>query len=1019
MKEIPSLARLLLAGILFTTAISTEPLRAQSGAPEQAAAAALDLFNRGQNADAVAAYEKIVKDYPTSTVVAEATFRLGFLYYLTGDFDKGIEVLKKVMMPPTPPEIQELATGLLPQATAAKAAKMGVDDPKRVATFEEAIKDFDDFIQKYPASEDMESAIYGRALARYQIKKYDEAVADLRQNVAKFPKSESILDSEYLLALTLATQEKYDEATKWMNDIVQKHSDVALANEAQFQIGEILFNEGVKAAQEEKQAIYAKAMAAYRGVEPKDLMIKAQQARLDAILQRIRDAGVRRDAAGLKKLQRFQEHEVGKMALIKGKADTTVAAKIKIGVIYFIQQQYDEARVLLSQMQKFTEDDTEKKQALYYITLSYASQNVADKAVEAYNEFQSKYKGDPIAENLPVTIGVMFLSPIPSINNPNKAIDYFKEALQIYPKGRLAADTVTQEAAALLQLKRYDEALKLYTDFIATNPKKELAEAAEVGLAGINKDTGKTDEAIAGYKAVTEKYPDTPGAEQAAFWVGQLTQAKGDSKTAITELTAFTTKYPDSMFRPSALFSLAIAQLATGAKDQALATFSEITQKYPQSEAAPYVYFQRAGIYAADQKTDEMVATMKEFIEKYPKNEKIYYAYDTIGGTQVAAGKLTDAIATYAGMLEKYPQNPQVPDALLKVAGLWLQYTKMQGFYTALNEQQRVEWNKGITNCMENAGMLVENYPDNQLVALALQNELEAQKMLVVAKLKSDADLEKYFRDQAEKFANKPAAKSKTLFSLAAYISEKDKARALEEMNTAFDPQLVYAPADIDLYGSLQIEAGKLDEAQKLYEKLAADYPIPQGSTPDRATQQVQEAQAISLYGLGKVLQKQDKVADAAVQFDKLKSLYPWSPKILEANFGIAQSLAQQKKLDEASTILVQLIRAQTATAELRANSFLLSGDIQMEKGNLEGAIDDYIKIATYYEGVPTAASEGLWKGGQLLEKQAEGLPETGKTTKSGQMAKAVKAYQDLVEKYSNSPFAAKAKERLQQLGAK
>jgi len=160
-------------------------------------------------------------------------------------------------------------------------------------------------------------------------------------------------------------------------------------------------------------------------------------------------------------------------------------------------------------------------------------------------------------------------------------------------------------------------------------------------------------------------------------------------------------------------------------------------------------------------------------------------------------------------------------------------------------------------------------------------------------------------------------------------------------------------------------------------------------------------------------------VADAAAKFDRLKSLYPWSPKILEANFGIAQSLAQQKKLDEATTLLVQIIRAQTATAELRANSMLLGGDIQNEKGNLEAAIDYYIKIATFYQGVPAAAAEGLWKGGQLLEKQAAGLTESSKPTKSAQQAKAVKAYKDLVEKYPASPFASQAKDRLQQLGVK
>lgn len=1018
MKTIPSLPRILLIGVLLQMAIPAVRLHAQAGAPEQAASAALDLFNSGQNAAAATAYEKILKDYPTSSVVPEATFRLGFLYYLLGDYEKAIVQLKKAMQPPTTPEITELAANILPEATSAMAGKMNADDPKRTATFEEAITLFNDFIQKYPASDELEGAVYGRSLTQYQIKKYDEAVAGLQQNVARFSKSESILDSEYLLSLIFATQGKYDEAAKWMGDIVQKHTDVALANEAQFQLGEIYFNQSVAAPPAEKPALYAKAMAAYRAVQAKDFMIKAQQARLAAILQRIRDAGIRHDTAGLKKLQRLQEHEITKMGLINSKPEATVGAAVKVGILYLQQKKYDEARVLLSQIKQFVEEDTLKKQLLYYIALSYVSQNVVDKAVAAYDEFQNSYKGDPMADNLPLLVGTMYLSPETGANDPEKAIQYFGESLQIYPKGRYVSETVTAQAGALLQLKRYDEAHKIYSDFLATNPKKELAGAAELGMAGIDKDTGKIDAALAKYKEVRQKYAGTRDEEQATFWVGQLTLQKGDLKTAITELTEFLSKYPDSTLRPSTMFSLGQAQLSAGEKDKAMATFNEVVQKYPQSQAAPYVYFMRAAVYAADQKIDEMVASMKEFIEKYPQHDLIFSAYDTIGQSQINSGKTQDAIATYSGMLEKYPKNPQAPEALNKMAALWLAYAKSRGIYTALNEQQREEWNKGINSAMEAVVKLLDNYPESKQVALALQTELEAQKLLITAKLKTAADVEKYFQDQAQKFADKPSAKSKTLFALAAFLSEKDKARALEQMNAAYDAALIYAPADLDLYGSQLTETGKFDEAKKIYEKLAADYQNPPGTTPDKAPPQVQEAQATSLYGIGRILQKQGNVAGAAAQFDKLRNLYPWSPKILEANFGIAQSLAQQKKYDDATKLLVQIIRAQTATAELRANAMLLGGDIQFEQGNLEPAIDYYIKIATFYEGVPAAAAEGLWKGGQLLEKQAIHLTDTSKPTKEAQMAKALKAYKDLVQKYPNSPFVSQAQKRLQQLTA-
>ena len=83
-------------------------------------------------------------------------------------------------------------------------------------------------------------------------------------------------------------------------------------------------------------------------------------------------------------------------------------------------------------------------------------------------------------------------------------------------------------------------------------------------------------------------------------------------------------------------------------------------------------------------------------------------------------------------------------------------------------------------------------------------------------------------------------------------------------MQAAYNPQLVYAATDIDLYAGTLLEQGKVDEAAKLYEKLAADFPNPDPAQPEKAPAQIQEAQAISLFGLAKALQNKGQVAQAA-----------------------------------------------------------------------------------------------------------------------------------------------------------
>ena len=48
-------------------------------------------------------------------------------------------------------------------------------------------------------------------------------------------------------------------------------------------------------------------------------------------------------------------------------------------------------------------------------------------------------------------------------------------------------------------------------------------------------------------------------------------------------------------------------------------------------------------------------------------------------------------------------------------------------------------------------------------------------------------------------------------------------------------------------------------------------------------------------------------------------------------------------------------------------------GQISEAEGDIDTAINNYIKIATFFEGVPEFAADGLWRGAQLQEKKASG----------------------------------------------
>lgn len=974
-----SIAPLRIFTCIWVLTLSSVGVMAQMASPEELITKATEALDKEDFKTAAETYQQFVKFYPTSTLLPEAYFKIGYANFRMGEYDQAITFLKKgIEDKKAPADIQELGLSLMPKVLSAKGFKQP-EGPQRTEVLKQALAAFDDFVKKFPKSEQVETVNYGKALTSYQMGEYDQAVAALRANLSQFPTSESILDTQYMLALSLATAAqhaggdpaavaaKLEEPMKLLRDIITKGTDVALANDAQFQLAETLFNRAAPIEDKAKRkAMFEEAIEAYRAVKPKEATLEAQKARLENIMTRMRaSAG---DAAGLKRLQRLRDHEQEKMAALKERGDQTVSAQIKVGMAFFVQECWDEARVLFNQMEQFTGDDQQqKKEILFHKTLSYASQGLLDKANAGYEEFQQKFKGDPMAENLPVVMGVLYMNDAKA-KDLNKAISLFKEALTLYPKNRFANDALIQQANAYLQLGDHDQALATYKQLLASNPSQEIAGATEFGIATIHRETNKQAEALAAYKTVRDKYPGTVYAEQAAFWVGNLSQPK----TAVEEFTAFIAKYPNSQLLPTAMVSLATNQQNSGNNAAALATYKEVIQKFPGSKEASFSYFQEANLLAADQKAEEMVAVLKEFISKYPEDENIFFAYDSVAQSVLAAGKPLEAIAAYTEMAEKLPKNANAPQALFKAADLWRKYAFSQGRYLALNPEQRAEWDKGVSSSIKMVEKLVENYPDSPQVSLALQTLVEAQRMLLGAKLKTEADIENYFKQFAGRFSDKPQAKNKILFGLAAFVYEQDKNKALALMKSAFDTNLIYAPADLDLFGGTLIDQGQFDEAIKVYEKLGTDYPIPAELTPEKASREVQEAQATMLFGIGRALQKQGKVAEGGAKFDELKKLYSWSPKRLEADFGIASSHFEKQEYDQAGPLLIPIIRSTTATAELRANAMLLSGKIQEAKGKYDSAIDQYIKIAEFYEGVPAAAAEGLWRGGQLLEKQAQ-----------------------------------------------
>ncbi len=143
--------------------------------------------------------------------------------------------------------------------------------------------------------------------------------------------------------------------------------------------------------------------------------------------------------------------------------------------------------------------------------------------------------------------------------------------------------------------------------------------------------------------------------------------------------------------------------------------------------------------------------------------------------------------------------------------------------------------------------------------------------MLLSAQQKTPDDIDKYFHGLAGKFARNPSARSRILFTLATFTYGKDQARGLTQMAEAYNPSLVYAPEDLDLYGAA-LRQGKPDDAYRSTRKSRTTTRSPPGTQPNQAPTAIQVAQATALFGMGSALEKKGNTAEAGKLFTRAQA---------------------------------------------------------------------------------------------------------------------------------------------------
>lgn len=964
-----------------------------------------DAFLNNDYATAISKWEETLKNYPTSPVTDPMKADLALAYLLNGKAQNAIDTLSKLMTPPTSDVVRERATFYTAKAYLTMAGTATDNASARNSNLQSAITFYTKLIDGFPNAIARENAFYDRSIANFILERYDLTESDLQMLIKLYPSSQNRADYYFLLSSVYGAKyvvqinQKKSEAD--LKAALQKALDmlnqtialgnVIVSNDANLSLGRLYFaTAGIDTDLERRKNEIGQAIDAYHKVRPRDELIPVQNDTLKKISSQIAEAAKSGDSQLSERLMDQRTREQSRLNDLSERPDAALQALIGIASCYNLGNRPDEARTLLRRGLSFASRIEDKKEIRYQIILSYALNGAADRASSALADYQKDFPNDTTADDISFRIGTVLMQK----KDFQAAYDQFAKSVKDYPKGRFAELATLQQAVCLVSLGKPDQAVQTLSAFVTKNPDNPYAAQAQFKLGEAQIALGKIDDGLKTFRAIAANPKADAFRPLAALQVGSVLYSAGRFDEAIKEFGNFVTTFPQNESAPKASYFIGAAQMKKNDYDGALKTFEKIGDQYPNDPIAMASQEMVGGIYMSQSKFPEMIAAYEKLIQKYPKTVSAIKAHSRLAQYYDRLKNYDDAAKHYAAIIIMTDFPEYASEAQLALASMWQEAAKKIGAYTALKDDEKKDWTKFNDKAEESLVALLQNFPKSEEVGEGLQHLLDLVLLRNQYGLLPDTQAEAYFTTLAGKM-NSDDIKLRCQLTQAGYYFEKgNHAKALSAIKdvTSSHPDLTLSRYDYNRWGTALVENKEYDPAIGVFEKLQTSFA------------KDQYAQADAVYGLGSAYFQKKDVAKAGQYFDVLKKNYPWSSKIMEAEYGLGLASEQSGNSDDAKKHYVTILANREAPGPIAAKSMLGMGRLLEKQGFLipdpqkdgPNAVAYYYKAHAFYgAATPDLSAEGLYRAAKCYEK-------------AGKSEEAKKTRDELLQNYPKSEWATK-----------
>lgn len=557
----------------------------------------------------------------------------------------------------------------------------------------------------------------------------------------------------------------------------------------------------------------------------------------------------------------------------------------------------------------------------------------------------------------------------------NEAIEYYDKSLvygSMNPSFR--AQALYWKAESMYRLKRFDEAIKFYNDFLLSPGAISIDEytIAHYNLAYANFKQENYSEAAVWFRKYVAKN-------------NNASPTVGDSYVRLGDCYFIQRQYAEAI----KYYDLAIA---INTSDTDYATFQkafsygllqeyakknwvlrEMVKAFPESNYIVDALFELGKSYVRLDKQDLALESYKELVKKYRNSSYVPNAYLQMGLIYYGRDKNDEALFAYKQVVDSFPASPQARNALLGIQNIYMDTHREEEFF---KYAESVDGMAKIT-----------------------VNEKDSLTYLSAEKLYMQGDCDKATEHFTKYIANFPEGnylKFIHYYKADCNLRMNNKEAAMESFKYIISlPRNEFTEDALYHSARIYFENGQLEKALQNYEKLETVADAKKNMLESRIGQmrcnyQLKKVDA-SIEAANKVLisdKVPEEVTDEAhfilaksfLSKDDLESAINEFKYISdktntkegsEAAFRVAEILFKQKKLDEAETEILEYNKKNTPYQFWLAKSIILLSDVYVAKGDDFQARHTLESIVQYYDvtddGIKQTAREKL---NEILERE-------------------------------------------------